>query len=175
MLYLAKTKKGELERIQVIRDPKQLGIWGALNHDGTKVLVPFSKSNVNYECVLNTLIEKYETLTLSKRKVDTSYLHIICFNNQYYLYDDNGFCVKKFGKTRITFSNPGCGEITEHHTEEVNFPDYYEDINIIHNDLLWVAKDIDINQWVCLQKDGTVISQDAIKKTCIDQAIQKLS
>jgi len=119
MLYLAKTKKGELERIQVIRDPKQLGIWGALNHDGTKVLVPFSKSNVNYECVLNTLIEKYETLTLSKRKVDTSYLHIICFNNQYYLYDDNGFCVKKFGKTRITFSNPGCGEITEHHTEEI--------------------------------------------------------
>ena len=176
MIFVAINSKGEIEeRIQVIRDPQHQSVWGAFNIDGTKVLVPFSKKHLNYECVLNILAQKYDTLVLSKRIVDKDSQHIVCINGIYHLLDDKSIIRRDFGKKRITFSDSDCNEIIESPTPYTTFPDYYDNLTEIQKDHLWVGKDIDTGLWCCLDKDGNVVSQSREHEDATQKAIHDLS
>lgn len=176
MIIVAINSKGKIEeRIQVIRDPQHHSVWGAFNIDGSKVLVPFSKNNTNYECVLNILAHKYDTLVFSKRKVDSMSKHIICLNGIYYLLDEKNIVRQDFGKMRITFSDSDCDEILESTTPYTTLPDYYDDLTEINKDHLWIGKDIDSGLWCCLDKNSTLISQSRKREDAIQTAIHNLS
>lgn len=185
MICLAKNKKGELERIQVVASVKpgskptsatySRPLWGAYNIDGTKIIVPFTVAHLNYESVLNILLEKYDEVCLSKRRVDNGKLHIVCIDKQYYLYDE-GKRIKDLGENRMVFAHPGCGEFLERQTDYPEFPDYYDQIDPVYeNNQLFSAYDIDTGKWVCLSAIGNVISQSNVKEDAIHQAVRRLS
>lgn len=179
MFYLAKNEKGAFERIQVVY--KKMGVfqsgsfsaWGALNHDGTNLIVPFVPENATYDSVLNILTERYQDVRVSKRKVDKDPYHIVCLHKKYYLYDNKGACVEEFGTKRISFSAFDSTKIFEH--QATGFSDYLDEISEVHEGKLWVAHDIDTDLWVCFLKDETMVSQSLKKKDAIFQAVQKLS
>lgn len=174
MIYLARNEKGVLERIQVARARRwdQPASWGAYNIDGTKIIVPFDESHTNYESILNILLKKYKDVRLSRRSVDYGCLHIICINEQYGIYDDDGYPLYQLDEKGCYFSDKG---IPESKTPHARFPDYYYDVEVIHKDKLWVAKDIDTGKWVCLKADGSEVATHDVKEACTQSALRRLS
>lgn len=171
MIYLAKNKKGKLERIQVCylrRGYSYLPKWGALNYNGTVEIVPFDHQT--YDGVVNALMEEYHDITVSKRVVDKGSQHIICLDKQYDIFNNHGVPTGFSSPTRISFTESGY-----YHHGITQFPEYYDNIEVIHKDKLWVAKDIDTNLWVCILDNGNVVSQNHLREVCIHDAVRRLS
>ena len=176
MIYLAKNSRGEIERIQVVRQAiYDYGIhsytaWGAYNYDGSNILVPFTEENKTQDRVLNILVQEYESLCVSKRLVDHLGHHIVCVEKKYSIYNDEGHFIKSYGANRITFHDNKIVIIPS-----TAFPDYYDQISEVQPNRLWCAKDIDTGLWCCLTKDSNVVSQSKVRENAIQEAVHKLS